>query len=546
MTGTLTTRLLQKNTPVLNLTPALRIANTAAVLQHRYGTVSHRARLCGTSRQALYRDAPKVLHAVDGSDVRQRLQGLLQDNQGLRDRIAQLESQLAQVVCCDADRQAQFACTAQAEGVSLPVARRLLVVLLGDQTPSVPTLGRRTRAAARKATALLEILDAASRPRAEQVAADEIFFGKKACLMVIEQHSLCWLSGRLTDRRTGEEWAKEFGQLAHLRQTTQDGGTALAKGLDLVNQQRQHKGQAAVVAQDDHFHVQREGQRVVRRLRGRVAERMATAEQADRQAARKERQTGDGRGKGAAGRAWRRAERAMDAWAAAEAAWAEVEGALQLFTPSGALNTRARAQAVIEAAVPRLSDPAWSKVRRQLRRPQLLAFLDEAGQGLSSLALPAALVEAAVRVEGLRRQPKAAEGEGPSAAALRGVLLVVGLILSLSGAAGSRAVTLVRGVLAGVWRASSLVECLNSVARMQQGRHRKMTQGLLDLKRLYWNCRRFRTGRRRGQTPYGLQGLALPPGDWWALLKFTPQQLRRQLGLPELQAPEMSAPQAAA
>jgi hypothetical protein len=28
------------------------------------------------------------------------------------------------------------------------------------------------------------------------------------------------------------------------------------------------------------------------------------------------------------------------------------------------------------------------------------------------------------------------------------------------------------------------VECVNSVARMQQARHRKMTQGLLDLKRL--------------------------------------------------------------
>ena len=34
-----------------------------------------------------------------------------------------------------------------------------------------------------------------------------------------------------------------------------------------------------------------------------------------------------------------------------------------------------------------------------------------------------------------------------------------------------------------------------------------MTQGLLDLKRLYWNLRRFRTGRRKDQTPYGLLGI---------------------------------------
>ena len=44
----------------------------------------------------------------------------------------------------------------------------------------------------------------------------------------------------------------------------------------------------------------------------------------------------------------------------------------------------------------------------------------------------------------------------------------------------------VREVLRGVWRASSLVECINSVAKCIKGRYRKMTQGLLDLKRLYW------------------------------------------------------------
>ena len=44
-----------------------------------------------------------------------------------------------------------------------------------------------------------------------------------------------------------------------------------------------------------------------------------------------------------------------------------------------------------------------------------------------------------------------------------------------------------------MWRASSLVEGINSVLRMQQARHRRLTPGLLDLKRLYWNCHRFRT-----------------------------------------------------
>jgi hypothetical protein len=184
---------------------------------------------------------------------------------------------------------------------------------------------------------------------------------------------------------------------------------------------------------------------------------------------------------------------------------------------------------LLAAALAQLSGPVWTKVRRALRRPQLLAFLDAAQRGIAALEQPAAVVSAAVRVEGLRRRPQALRGEEPSAAALRGVLLAAGLVLSLSGAVGAQAVAGVRGVLAGAWRASSLVECLNSVARMLQGRHRKMTQGLLDLKRLYWNCRAFRTGQRRQKTPYELQGLALPSRDWWELLRLTPKQLRQHL-----------------
>jgi hypothetical protein len=88
-------------------------------------------------------------------------------------------------------------------------------------------------------------------------------------------------------------------------------------------------------------------------------------------------------------------------------------------------------------------------------------------------------------------------------------------------------------VFRGVWRASSLVECVNSVARMQQARHRRMTQGLLDLKRLYWNPRRFRVGRRKDQTPYGLLGLDLPELSLWEFLKLTPEELRERLSAQE-------------
>ena len=53
-------------------------------------------------------------------------------------------------------------------------------------------------------------------------------------------------------------------------------------------------------------------------------------------------------------------------------------------------------------------------------------------------------------------------------------------------------------VLESVVRAPSSVKCVNSVVRMQQGRHRNVSQGMLYLKRLHWNTRAFRSGKRKG------------------------------------------------
>ena len=50
------------------------------------------------------------------------------------------------------------------------------------------------------------------------------------------------------------------------------------------------------------------------------------------------------------------------------------------------------------------------------------------------------------------------------------------------------------------------------------------------MKRLYWNCHTFRTGRRRKTSPYERLGVRLPEGvRWWQLLKMTPEQLRDKL-----------------
>ena len=198
------------------------------------------------------------------------------------------------------------------------------------------------------------------------------------------------------------------------------------------------------------------------------------------------------------------------------------------------------------AALPALTGKHWDKTRAALTRPQLWTYLDRAHEQLATLPVPVELRQAALRIEGARRRPGVrAEGSAAGAAA-RALVLVASVVLSRSGAEGAAAVAAVRKVLAGVWRASSSVEGLNSVLRMQQSRHRRLTQGLLDLKRLYWNCHEFRTGKRKGQSPYSRLGVPVPALSWWEILKLSPEELRQLLPRPPSgcqQPPSLSGPQ---
>jgi hypothetical protein len=508
------------------------IASAFAVFCGQHGDVSRRARERDVSRQTLYRQAHTLARDADPDRP-------FPERDSLRRQVAELTTerdllrrQLARACVFDDDRLAQFAATAQALGVSFSAAHALLAVGLGPAAPSVPTLGRLGRQAGRRASATLAVLDAFSGPKARQVAADEIFVGKKPVLMTVEQHSLCWLGGRLAPSRDGPEWHKEFERLPAAEQITRDGGQGMEKGLQLVNAQRRQAGLAEVADQEDHFHILHRGRRGLREVRAKAVRALRQAEQAQA-TLRRERRKGKVAGYGARVKAvahwWQKAEAAFDRWSAHERAFERLRAGLRLFDPDGRLNTPERAEAEVQAALAQLDGPEWSRLRTRLVGEKAFTFLHRVREQWAALEVAEELRQAAVRSEGLRRQPEGLRGEGPSAGALRGVALACGLVLSLSGEAGAQALTLVRGVLSGAWRSSSLVEGLNSVLRMQQRRQKRLTQGLLDLKRLYGNAHVFVAGRRKKQSPYGRLGVVLPPGEWWPLLKLPPEQLRQQL-----------------
>jgi hypothetical protein len=430
----------------------------------------------------------------------------------------------------DRDKQAEFAATGQARGVSLTAIYVLLRVLLGPDTPSPATLGRFSQVAGRHAGALLAVLDRHSRGRARQVAADEIFSGQRPILMTIEQESLCWLGGRLADNCHAETWAEEFRGLTVAEQVTMDGGLGMRKAVALVSAERQQAGGRPLHDQRDHFHIVYSARRARRGARYQAVQALKRATKAQASYDH-DGKTGVPRSP-AQGRslhkAWAQAEQAMDLWTAQETADRRLQSALPLVTPDGELNTPARAEAEVQALLAGQTGDDWARARRLLT-PAAYTFLDRVHEQLAALPVPAELRQAAVRAETLRRRPEALRGDTPAAAVARGVLLVASVTLSLGQEMGTRALALVRGVLDGAWRSSSLVEGVNSVVRMHQRRHKRLTQGLLDIQRLYWNTHTFRAGKRKGSSPYRRLGLVMPEGGWWELIKLTSEQLQEQM-----------------
>ena len=155
-----------------------RIASAFAVLCGQYGDVTEMAKDRERSRQSLYREAQQVADAVDGAATQARIDELQRRLAEQRAEIQVLQERLQHAVEITPDTQHEFATVAQAEGVSLGVARRLLRVVSGPKsTRAVATLGRATLEAGKRAGPLLEVLDEAARPKVQQGTADEIFLG---------------------------------------------------------------------------------------------------------------------------------------------------------------------------------------------------------------------------------------------------------------------------------------------------------------------------------------------------------------------------------
>jgi hypothetical protein len=497
------------------------IANAAAGLTGIYGNVTRQAEVADCSRQTIYDHARKVQAAVedahDGGPTRAEL---IERNQRLGQENSRLWDWLAQSIDFPPSKQREFSVTAAAMGLSLNQVLVLLALVLGKPAcPGRSTTHRWVKAAGQAASEVLKHLDARCKALVLVGCLDEIFFRRRVVLMGVEPTSMVWFLGHIADDRQGATWCRHVQAWTSLQFVLADAGTGLQAGIALVQQQRRAAGEVPLENGLDIFHTTREGQRALSQAWKQVEKQWEKAEAGARKVEQARRQTGDTRGFAtAASSGWQAVEAVFARYEEAEAGWDRARAALRVFRPDGHLNDRSWAQGQIASASPSLSGPHWSKVRGFLQAEGTLTFLDRLHRQLEEAEPDAELRAALVRLWWLRRQrPRGSHG-GAIAGAGHVAHLVQQVVCRRLGVDWSESYRRVSGVLRQTVRASSAVECMNSVVRMHQSRHRTVTQGLLDLKRLYWNCHPFRAGKRRGHCPYKHLGLKLPSYRFWDLL----------------------------
>jgi len=340
----------------------------------------------------------------------------------------------------------------------------------------------------------------------------------------VEPHSMTALFCQNTPDRTAATWQAQLEPWDGLEFLVADAAKGIAKAVKLVAQARRDDPARRPLEQGlDLFHTTSEAQRLLAQEWRRAEAAWQRAEAADPVVRHTKRQGLDAhRASWDARPAWRLARKALEQVEAYEQAWKEARAAFELFDERGHLNDRRRAEAILARALPWLAGPRWLKVRNFLKDRRSLVFLDPMHRQLEAAEPRRDDCEALAWRWWLSQRPRPT-GEG----CLR-IIRAVGRERTLS-PPETESLGRIAAVLERTCRASSAVECLNSVLRMQQSRHRRMTQPMLDLKRLFWNCHRFDSGPRRGQSPYQALGLKLPTFDFWTLLQTDPQALTQTL-----------------
>jgi hypothetical protein len=493
-----------------------------------YGVITDLANAYNTNRQRVYDILDRVLEAFQQkppgpttkpSEAREkRIAELEAENASLRVRIQELEAKQENSVEVTHQRVRDLSLTLAVLPVSYRDIRDVVGLAYGEKyAPSEATLCGMVQYYGTIAGLIL--LDEEVTLEFSSACVDEIFFHKTPILTVVDPGSMAVGACERSEDRTGESWHAVLSHFPNLDYIISDQAKGIGKGIYLTAGTPE-----TIQHQSDLYHLLTEISRTTRRLETRLEKLLKAEEKAWQdwiqghiyvKTMEKTQAT--------VGRQFELMEHYYQALELLDFAFSPM-------TSDHQVNTREHGCHILSDVIQRLRSLTELGIDDlvkilEKRAPGCLVFLDQLQRELS--VIPVELGEdSQFTAEEIREWAiqevclEHAMADDPSDEVFRAYRDLWEKVRSLKKLmpAFLKVVSAVRRILYHPKRASSLVECYNSILRPIQQVKKHVTQEFLWLKALHHNMKSFRQGRRKGKSPFELLGIDFGKQDWIQLL----------------------------
>jgi hypothetical protein len=503
--------------------------------QDDHGTVSRLAEEWRTSRHFIYDIAERVSRALDWRRAGRREEDRTrEDLDAMRRRVRELEADCEQLrgqLAFERESRASGRFRLLLELAACPVSEDKIAHCLEV------AFGREGRVSSgwvheqldRAGEASLSLMQHEEIERAVgALALDEIFRHQQPILTAIDPLTMMTLMPEAAENRKGETWQNLLEQYPNVKFVVSDQGSGLLKGVRDAAQEVAH--------QYDLFHFKRELRRLMRTQEARCYEAMEHVEQA--------RKLIDSPRLGVGARVQAVVEyqekaaaldRRLEAFDWVEMIVAYLEEQFEVYDDRRRkVRTRAAAEAAIDEALALLREVGEVNVKPLVTaiegaRVGLFTFLSVLEERLKKIEITwraGAVSRQAVYDAVAQCWYRAARAHFSASTQRRYLSALIGLEYwerQIENFAEVR--QQIYDALDQVVRASSAVECFNSMLRPYISVKKHLSRGFLALIALYWNMRPLK--QRGDQTPFQLSGVDLGEDDWVALIEHEMREQAR-------------------
>ncbi|MHA2119432.1 MAG: hypothetical protein ACW98J_10980 [Candidatus Thorarchaeota archaeon] len=497
-----------------------------------YGVVTDLANAYNTNRQRVYDILDRVLEAFrpkppgpalnPAEAIEKRNAELGSENVGLRARVQELEAKQENSIEVTRQRVRDLSLTLAVLPVSYRDIRDVVGLAYGEKhAPSEATLCGMVQYYG--VIAGLILLDEEVTSKFLSACIDEIFFHRIPILTVVDPDSMAVGACERFQDRAGESWHAVLSHFPNLDYIISDQAKGIARGIHLTAGTPR-----AIQHQRDLYHFLIDVSRTTRRLETGLEKLLKAEEQVWQDWVK--------------GRIYVKTVEKIEATVIRQLELMEqyyqalelLDFAFSPMTSNHQVNAREHGHQILSDVIQRLKSLSELGIdglvkTLEKRGPGCLVFLDQLQRELS--VIPAELFElgedsqfTAEQIRELAIQEVCLEhamADDPSDEVFRTYRCLWQKVRSLKKLVPAflQVVSAVRRILYHPKRASSLVECYNSILRPIQQVKKQVTQEFLWLKALHHNMKTFKQGRRKGKSPFQLLGVDFGNQDWIQLME---------------------------